>query len=230
MSDPPRLLDGASAIEERLLSSALDEPPPDGLLERTLDVVTAATAASGALSAGSAANGANAAGAKAAGGWVASVIGAGAIAGLVTLGAYLATTGESEGYREPIASSASVSMPALPPTLSPASPPPRATAAESAPLMAAPSAAVTAATSARPSMLALEISLLDETSAALRAGDRVRARALLDRHAREITRPQLGREAALLRVEAEAAPDAGDDESEIIPGASGDKPDRKGNQ
>jgi uncharacterized protein HemY len=65
----------------------------------------------------------------------------------------------------------------------------------------ASSPAPASASPARPVTLAAELELLDGARSAQRAGDRARARALLDRYAREIPRPQLAREAAMLRAE-----------------------------
>jgi hypothetical protein len=210
MSDPRRLLDQASDAEARLLSSALDEPPPPHLLDRTLDAVTAATAAGAVTVTAAAAAKAGAgagvvAGGGAAGGGILAAIGIGALAGLLAVGAYQVATSPGEA----------VAPAPPPPALVRAADPPAPRPERAAePPLPAPTASAAPSASAAPaasgvSALATELGLLDEARAALAAGDAARARALLDRHAREIPRPQLTREAALLRAEARAAADGG---------------------
>lgn len=217
MSDPERLLKSADPQEARLLASALDEAPPEGLLERTLDVVAAiapgAVAAGTGTAASAGAKGAAAAGAKAAGGGILGAVAIGAIAGAVTVGAYTfimdPTTNEPNnapqtsvlrGPTLPVAppANASTSSPLPPPSAEPIqqkrTPAPQT---------------ITPAATARASELAAELSLLDDARDALRRGHPERALELLDRHAREIPRAQLGREAATLRAEAARAIDAG---------------------
>jgi hypothetical protein len=208
MSDPERLLDQGSAVEKGLLSAALDEPPPADLLERTLEAVAAAGAAGAAASV--AAKAGAAAGAKATGGGILGAIGIGAIAGLLTVGAY--EVASSPRAPRPVAAAPAVVSVAAPPIASPPALPelPAPVAQQPAPAPEpAPTARVEAAGSARPSNLAAELALLDEARSALRAGDPARARRELDRYAREIPRGQLAREAAMLRAEVDAALDAG---------------------
>jgi hypothetical protein len=199
MSDPERLLDHGSDLEARLLASAIDEPPPPDLLGRTLGAVLAVPAVPGPADAAAAAKAGAAA--HAAGGGILGAIGIGALAGLLTVGGFELLS--SRGEPRPASSSASalpsIGGPPEPPAAAPSSPPSAEATAPGAP------SAVPAASGARPSTLAAELALLDVARRALGAGDPARARDLLDRYGREIPRGQLGREAALLRGEVEAA-------------------------
>lgn len=215
MSDPERLLDGANEASQRLLRAGLDEPPPAELLERTLEAVAVATAGAGAAAVTAAATTKAGAvvGASTASGSLLGAIGIGALAGLLTVGAYeVAASRSAPPLRRDTPALLSAPMPAAS-TAAPAPiPAPSARAAREADPPAASARAIDPE-SGRASTLATELSLLDEARAALRAGDRARARAVLDRYAREIPRGQLGREAAMLRAEVDqagaSAPDAG---------------------
>ncbi|APR75246.1 Hypothetical protein A7982_00592 [Minicystis rosea] len=221
MSDPERLIDQAGNIEARLLSSALDEPLPAGLLDRTLQAVAVAQGAAAAASAsaqagtstanGVAFQGGAVASAKVAGGGILGAIGIGALAGVITIGAYEITTASRRDTAPITAPVIAPSASALPEVPSLAAPRPPEAPPEVAPAASAVSTGVVPAPAPRPaaSSLLVEIALLDEARAALRGGDAARALSLLDRYAREIPRGQLSREAAMLRVEATAAVDAG---------------------
>jgi len=215
MSDPERLLDKATGVEARLLSAGLDEPMPAGLAERTLGAVAAAGAAAVATGAAAKVGAGAAASAKVAGGGgLLGAIGIGALAGVLAVGGYqLATSGGSTPSPSGIASvSAAIPRPAVP-AQQPAG---RSEPPAPAPVPTA-SAAASPASSARPSTLAAELALLDEARRALRAGDPARARRELDRYAREIPRGQLGREAAMLRAEVDAAAAGALDAGKTIP-------------
>ena len=208
MSDPARLLDSATDAEARLLRAGLDEPPPSDLLERTLGAVAVAGQAVAAASAGAAATKATAtaAGAHTAGGGILSAIAIGTIAGLLTVGAYEVATRAPAPPPPPRAVPAIVPAAPSAAPLAPAPAPPSAAPSSALPARsAAPPLAAPTPASAPSSTLATELALLDDARSALRAGDRVRARALLDRYAREIPRGQLAREAAMLRAEIDAS-------------------------
>ncbi len=197
MKDPQRLVDRAGSVEARLLA-ALDEPPPPDLLARTLASVTAASAASAALAPGTA----KVAAAKVAGGGILSAIGIGALAGVVTVGAFhqlTSTRGLDVAARPLLAPPAVTASTAPAVTSSPVvAPPPSAAAPRGSARPPAPSASP----EVRPrATLATEIALLDEARRALDGGDPARAKALMDRYARETPHGQLAREAALLRAE-----------------------------
>jgi hypothetical protein len=206
VSDPRRLLDDPGSPEARLLASAGDEPPPPDLLARTLEVSVAA--ATGTALAASAAPGkvAAASAAKAAGGGILGAAGIGAIAGLLVVGAFEVASGLGD---PPPVRAVALALPALAmsqalPALASAVP---SASVETAPERPAPPRPPSPQGSARPSTLAAELELLDEARGALGGGDAARARALLDRYAREIPRGQMAREAALLRAEVDAALD-----------------------
>jgi hypothetical protein len=199
MSDPQRLLEQGTDLEARLLSAALDEPPPADLLARTLQTVGAA--APGAAVASGAAAKAGAAAAAKGGLW--GAIAAGAIAGVLAVGGFaLATRSEPRPTRAVPAVTAAVEKVA-PPTIEAPAPP----AAEPAPVpSAAPAASASAvASAARPVALMAEVALLDEARGALNRGEIAAARALLDRYAKEHPRGQMAREAAQIRADVEAA-------------------------
>jgi hypothetical protein len=185
MNDPERLLDHGSKLEARLLASAVDEPPPPDLLERTLGLVAVTPPPAAATGA--------AAGGTAKAGGLLGAIAIGATLGLLVVGGFELAQRSATPHDVRPAIAASITPPPVTP---PPDPPPIPTAKAAAPI-AAPSAP-------RSLTLAAELALLDEARTALRAGDRAGARALLDRYAREIPRGQLGREAALLREETEA--------------------------
>lgn len=206
MSDPERLLDSASPVEARLLSAALDEPPPPELLERTLDAVAAAGTAGAITAVGAAAKAGTAAGAHAASGGILGAAGIGALAGLLAVGAF-----EVAAITRAPRPAAVAVAPAPASTLAPRSAPEpaaeRATGHEppSPPeLPASTRIEIEPTASARPTSLRAELELIDEARSALRAGDPARARAVLNRYAREIPRGQLAPEAAMLRAQVDA--------------------------
>ena len=205
MSEPRRLLDDPGSPEARLLASALEDPPPPDLLARALGA--AGAAAVGARVAASPTPTSAAAAAK--GIW--GAVGIGALAGVLTVGAVELASGRSTPPRVPAAASASVVTSASP--VRPGAPTAPADTAEKAsagPTRAGRRAeASSSPSSARPSSLAAELALLDEVRVTLHGGDPARARALLDRYAREIPRGQMAREAGLLRAEVDAALDGG---------------------
>lgn len=202
MSDPERLLGSGTDAEARLLAAGLDEPPPPDLLARTLEAATGAAQAAAAAHAAATAKAAVASAVPAASGGILGAIGIGALAGLITVGAYEVAT-RSSSPATPSAPPAAVTAiaiaaPSAPQVATAARSPAPSTTSTASAAAPAPSVAATAST------LAAELSLLDDARAALRSGDRTRARALLDRYAREIPRGQLGREAAVLRAEVES--------------------------
>jgi len=224
MSDPDPILAKARPLEALLLDSARDDAPPPELLGRTLvrmgvasaaAVATSAaatTASAAATTASVAVTAASAAAPVAAGGGLLGAIGIGALIGLLTVGfvdQVIAPTAPPE--RAPVAAAAPAAprpvltvvevapAPAPPPALTPATDSPQASSPPRAPSAAAASAARTGAAT-----LPAEIALLDAARSALAAGDRARALAALDRHAREFPAGQLANEAAVLRAEASA--------------------------
>ena len=227
MSDPARLIDG-TGLDARLLASVIDEPPPPDLLARTLTAVgvAAVPAAPGPPAAPAAAKVASA---RVAGGGLLGPIGLGVLAGLLTVGAAdraMSLHDRPAGERSPAAerftagaaSGPDVVVPAAPAavTSSPTPPPPATVDAPASTRaepggawrpVSPPSSSTPAATGPRVT-LATEIALLDEARSALAAGEPARARALMDRYAREIPRGQLAREAALLRAQATRAAQA----------------------
>jgi len=194
MSDPERLLDRAGSLEARLLSAALDEPPPPDLLARTLATVgTAAPTSAASVVAAKAAGGGIAGG----GGGILGAISIGALTGMLTVGAYeLAASSPLESSARPPVLVESTRESAAPPAVTGCPVPPSPSP------VAPPSSPPSPPSSPHPSTLAAELEMLDEARSALRSGDPVRARVLLDRYAREIPRGQMAREAALLRAEA----------------------------
>ena len=214
MSDPDRLLDHAVDLEARLLSSALDEPPPPELLARTLQAVGVAGAGA-AVATSSAATGAGVtAAAKTAGAGILGAIGIGAVAGVLVVGGFELATSRRD---PPPARAAPTASPAM--TGSRSEPHAGVLEPQAVPVVtAAPSpegrsrsapSATPAASGPRPSTLAAELALLDEARSALHRGDPARAEALLDRYARELPGGQMAREAAVLRADVEAAIDGG---------------------
>lgn len=204
MSDPQRLLDGTSdPVALRLLSGALHEPPPPDLLARTLHAVGAA-APVGAAAGGVAAKVTAIAATKVAGGGILGAVAVGALAGVLAVGGFaLVTTSRAQppGLTDVAAS-------AITAVASPREAPTATVRVEPAPTTTAPS--TVALPSARaPVTIAAELELLDEVRQALRDGDPARSRELLNRYAREVPHGQLGREAAMLRAEADAAIEAG---------------------
>jgi hypothetical protein len=217
-SDPKRLLDSsANDREVRLLASALDEPPPDGLLDRALAAAGAAgpVGVSGSGAAAGAAKGA----ALSTGGGMLGAIGVGALAGLLAVSVADYTTGflgkPAPARTAPAAQTAAPKeMPALLPR-APASAgvhlelPEEGRRAEAGldralPLVkgSPPAPSGPRLPLSSPSNLAGEIALLDEARSALRRGEPARALLALERHAREFPGAQLADEAAVLRVEA----------------------------
>jgi hypothetical protein len=217
MTDPERLIDAAGSPEARLLASALDEPPPADLLARTLVTVGAAAPAAAGAAAGAVA-------AKAAGGGILGAAAIGALAGVLVVGGYgLVTSAVAKPSPDP--APAAITAPlrageapqAIPTTRRPPPPEPERVTPATAPAPATGDPPVSASV-ARPTALAEEIELLDEASQALRLGNPARAKALLDRYARQSPRGQLGREAAKLRAEVERAlRDGGGDPERTIP-------------
>jgi hypothetical protein len=212
MSDPDRLIAASDTPEARLLASALDEPPPADLMARTLAALDAAGAAAAVGAAGGAGG---AVAAKAAGGGVLGAAAIGAIAGVIAVAGYsLVTRAPEPAPVAPAVVAAAAPASAAPapaasaaPTPQIPAPTPRADPERGAPAPPAPASSPVAPPSAtaRPDTLAAEIELIDEARRALDGGDAARARALLDRYAREIPHGQLAREAASLRALADAA-------------------------
>jgi hypothetical protein len=213
MSDPKRLLDGATGFEAWVLLSAPDDPPPSDLLARTVDAVVAATPAAAVFAtAGATASAVKATGVMAASSGLFGAAAIGAIAGVVVVGGfeYTATLRAppphvgSSAARLPTSAAPVAALAVEPTSFAP-------TATKSVERPAAPVSPASAprSTTRHASSLAGELALLDQAKAALRRRDPSRALALLARYSHEFPGGQLADDAALLRADAEAARAAG---------------------
>lgn len=198
MSDLRKLLDEGDEFERSLLDAAIDPEEERAREDRTL----AALGLGGPVGPGPGDGGAAGGGSAAVGKWLAVAAVGGA---LVAGGIALRPRTESSPIAPPVAATAIepaprviASAPAPPPTPAVTEAPAIATSVRivSRPLPSASASPQKPTTST----LVEEIRALDRARAALRAGDRDRARAELDRYDREFPFGSLGPEARALRA------------------------------
>jgi TolA-binding protein len=224
MNGPKRLLDdGATELGRAALRSALDEPPPDHLLERTLATVAASAgilaASAGAAQAAAAATGASKAGVSSWVWFLAKCLGAGVGGGAVVVAAVelaapppppaptrgvesaalAAGTHAARGAFGAPAPAATEPSVVAPPPEEPAAVEGQ-TARGSAPGATAPSASAPGRAG-----IAAEIALLDAARTAQTSGNHARALSLLDQYATEFPAGGLAAEAEVLRIDVLAA-------------------------
>jgi TolA-binding protein len=223
MNGPKRLLDdGATDLGRAALRSALDEQPPDHLLERTLATVAASAgvlaASAGAAHAAAAATGASKAGVSSWVWFLAKCLGAGVGGGAVVvaaveLAAPAAPPPPARGVETAALAGASAARGAFgapapaaaePSVVAPTAEEPDA-AEEQTARGAGPGPAAPSASARGRAGIAAEIALLDAARTAQRSGSHARALSLLDQYATEFPAGGLAAEAEVLRIDVLAA-------------------------